>query len=66
MSDVFDTPTDGKFRLYDGGTTIDQVKAAKNAKATISLQEYCTPQTLSYIKDKGQEACHLSVPLAGC
>jgi nitrogenase molybdenum-iron protein beta chain len=28
VSDVFDTPTDGKFRLYDGGTTIDQVKAA--------------------------------------
>ena len=63
MSDVFDTPTDGKFRMYDGGTTIDQVKAAMNAKATISLQEYCSPQTLSYIKDKGQDVVQFNYPV---
>ncbi|WP_158046204.1 nitrogenase molybdenum-iron protein subunit beta [Skermanella pratensis] len=63
VSDVFDTPTDGQFRLYDGGTTLEQTKAAKNAKATISMQEYCTPQTLSYIKDKDQAVAKFNYPM---
>jgi nitrogenase molybdenum-iron protein beta chain len=62
VSDNFDTPTDGEYRMYDGGTTIEEVKAAKNAKATLSLQEYCTPQTLSYVKDKGQTVEKLNYP----
>ena len=43
-SDQFDTPSDGDYRMYDGGTTIDQVKGALDAKATISLQYWNTPQ----------------------
>ncbi len=30
-SDVFDTPADGEFRMYDGGTTIEATKDALNA-----------------------------------
>src|SRR5512143_2683620 len=54
-SDVWDTPADGEFRMYDGGTKLDDAKAALNAKATTSMQEYCTEQTLSYIKETRQE-----------
>ena len=35
-SDVFDTPTDGEFRMYDGGTTLEDAANAVHAKATIS------------------------------
>ncbi|MBK8909665.1 MAG: nitrogenase molybdenum-iron protein subunit beta [Rhodospirillales bacterium] len=62
-SDVFDTPSDGTFRMYDGGTTIDETKAALNAKATLSLQEFCTKKTLAYAKEKGHEVASLHYPI---
>jgi nitrogenase molybdenum-iron protein beta chain len=51
-SDVWDTPTDGEFRMYDGGTTLEDAALAVHAKATISMQEFCTEKTLAYIKDE--------------
>ncbi len=62
-SDVWDTPTDGEFRMYDGGTTLEQAANALHAKATISMQQYCTEKTLSYIADKGQEVVALNHPV---
>ena len=62
-SEVWDTPADGEFRMYDGGTKLDDAKAAINAKATISMQEYCTEKTLAYIKDKGQEVAAFNHPV---
>ena len=50
-SDVWDTPTDGEFRMYDGGTTLEEAANAIHAKATISMQEYCTEKTLA--SDRG-------------
>ncbi|GEB89946.1 nitrogenase molybdenum-iron protein subunit beta [Zymomonas mobilis subsp. pomaceae] len=63
VSDQFDTPSDGEFRMYDGGTTLDQVRDAVNAKATISMQEYCTPKTLEYAQTFGQETASFHYPL---
>lgn len=62
-SDVWDTPADGEFRMYDGGTTLEQAKLALNAKATISMQQYCTEKTLPYIATKGQETVALNHPV---
>ncbi|MGB9129884.1 MAG: nitrogenase molybdenum-iron protein subunit beta [Thiobacillus sp.] len=62
-SDVWDTPADGEFRMYDGGTTLDDAKAALNAKATISMQEYCTEKTLDYIAKTGQETVAFNHPV---
>ncbi|TIU95272.1 MAG: nitrogenase molybdenum-iron protein subunit beta, partial [Mesorhizobium sp.] len=39
-SDQFDTPSDGEYRMYDGGTKINEVKKALNAEATLSLQHH--------------------------
>ncbi len=50
-SDVWDTPTDGEFRMYDGGTTLEEAANALHAKATISMQEYCTEKTVNYIAE---------------
>jgi nitrogenase molybdenum-iron protein beta chain len=62
-SEVWDTPTDGQFRMYDGGTTKAQVEAALNAKATIVFQEYCSEKTIKYLKEKGQEVVVLNCPV---
>ena len=62
-SDVFDTPTDGTFRMYDGGTTFEEVEGAVNAKATISMQGYCTEKTLAFIAEHGQETVALNNPM---
>ena len=51
-SDVWDTPTDGTFRMFDGGTTIEDTEKAIHAKATVSMQEYCTEKTLKYIREE--------------
>ncbi len=62
-SDVWDTPMDGSFRMYDGGTTLADTKAALNARATISMQEFCTEKTLGYCQSRGQEVVALNHPL---
>ncbi|MDD2767992.1 MAG: nitrogenase molybdenum-iron protein subunit beta [Methylococcus sp.] len=62
-SDVFDTPTDGTFRMYDGGTRLEDAANAVHAKATISMQEYCTEKTLSFIAEHGQEVVALNHPV---
>lgn len=63
VSDQFDTPSDGEFRMYDGGTPIEATKNAVNASATLSMQEYCTPKTLEYAESFGQKTKSLHYPI---
>jgi len=63
VSDQFDTPSDGEYRMYDGGTTLDSVKTAQDAKATLSMQEYCTTKTLEYAAEFGQETASFHYPM---
>lgn len=63
VSDQFDTPSDGEFRMYDGGTPIEATRNAVNATATLSLQEYCTPKTLEYAASFGQKTKALHYPM---
>ncbi len=62
-SDVWDTPTDGEFRMYDGGTTLEDAAASVHAKATISMQEFCTEKTLSYAETWGHETVAFNHPI---
>ena len=39
-TEVLDTPADGEFRMYAGGTTQDEVKDAPNAIDTLFLQSW--------------------------
>ncbi len=51
----------GEYSLYAGGTELEDVKTAINAKTTISLQKYSTTQTAKTIKNKwkqGFETCN--------
>ncbi len=62
-SEVFDTPADGEFRMYDGGTTLEDTAAALNAKATIAMQQFCSEKTLAYAAEKGQEVAAFNHPV---
>lgn len=62
-SDVWNTPTDGEFRMYDGGTTKSEIEQAINAKATIIFQEYCGVRTGRYLAEKGQEVVYMNHPM---
>jgi nitrogenase molybdenum-iron protein beta chain len=62
-ADQFDTPSDGEYRMYDGGTSIDEVKAAKAAKATVSLQYWNSRKSLEYAGAAGQETASFHYPL---
>jgi nitrogenase molybdenum-iron protein beta chain len=62
-SEVLDTPTDGEFRMYAGGTTLEEAANAVHAKATISMQEYCTEKTLPLIAAHGQEVAAFNHPI---
>lgn len=62
-SDVWDTPSDGEFRMYDGGTRLEDAANAIHAQATISMQEFCTEKTLDLIEASGQEVCAFNHPI---
>jgi nitrogenase molybdenum-iron protein beta chain len=63
VADQFDTPSDGEFRMYSGGTTLAAAKAAQDAEATLSLQEYCSQKTLEFAGAAGQKTASLHYPL---
>ena len=48
--EVLDTPADGEFRMYAGGTTQGEVKDAPNAKDTILLQPLGLTKTKKFVK----------------
>ncbi|MBD2484711.1 nitrogenase molybdenum-iron protein subunit beta [Planktothrix sp. FACHB-1365] len=55
-SDYLDSPNDGEYRMYQGGTKLDDAADAINAEATIALQAYSTSKTRDYItKEWGQK-----------
>jgi len=49
-TDVLDTPADGQFRMYAGGTTMDEVKNAPNALNTILLQPMQLEKTRKFVE----------------
>jgi nitrogenase molybdenum-iron protein beta chain len=49
--------------MYDGGTTLEDAATAIHAKATISMQQYCTEKTLPFIEGHGQEVVAFNHPV---
>jgi len=67
MSDpeeVLDTPADGKFRMFAGGTTQDEVKDAPNAKDTIFLQPWQSVKSMKFTKATWNHATpNINIPM---
>ncbi len=63
-SDVFDTPADGEFQMYAGGTTMDEVKDAPNALTTLLLQPAHLEKTRKYVEGTwNHEIPKLNIPM---
>ncbi len=62
IADVFDSPLDGTYRMYPGGTRLEDAADSINGKATISLGQYATLKTMAWIKDN-YSGKHLVMPM---
>jgi nitrogenase molybdenum-iron protein beta chain len=63
-SDVLDTPADGEYRMYDGGTSIAEMKDAPNAIDTLLLQPWQLVKTRKFVKNTWQQpASDISIPM---
>lgn len=63
-SEVFDTPADGEFRMYAGGTTIPEIKDAPNAYTTFLLQPWHLEKTKKFVENTwNQEVPKLNIPM---
>ncbi len=49
-SDVFDSGCDGEYKLYPGGTKMEDAAESINGKATISLQKYSSVTTMKMVE----------------
>lgn len=48
-TEVLDTPADGKYRMYSGGTKIEEVQDAPNAIDTLCLQPWQSVKTRKFV-----------------
>ncbi|MCL2900372.1 nitrogenase molybdenum-iron protein subunit beta [Brenneria tiliae] len=63
-SDVLDTPADGHYRLYAGGTTQAEMRDAPNAIDTLLLQPWHLVKSKKVVKDDWrQPATEVAVPM---
>jgi nitrogenase molybdenum-iron protein beta chain len=52
ISDSFDSPNDGTYRLYPGGTPLAEAADSVNGKATLALGTYSTARTYAWMKEQ--------------
>ena len=67
-SEVLDTPVDGEYRMYQGGTKLDEVKDAPNAIDTLFLQEWQSKKSQKFVKSTWKhdsDAIAIPMGLAG-
>ncbi|MBF0436799.1 MAG: nitrogenase molybdenum-iron protein subunit beta [Magnetococcales bacterium] len=56
-SEILDTPADGKYRMYAGGTSIEEVKDAPNAIDTLLLQPFGLTKTKKFVEETWSHPC---------
>lgn len=62
ISETFDAPLDGHYKIYPGGTKLDDAADSINGKATIALGSYSTAKTFTWLKDT-YAGKHVSMPM---
>lgn len=62
IADVFDSPCDGTYRIYPGGTKLEDAADSINGKGTISVGVYSAPKTFSWVKDT-YAGKHAAIPM---
>ncbi len=63
-TEVLDTPADGEYRMYEGGTTQAEMKDAPNAIDSLALQPWALTKTKKFIKNTWKQPCSdVSIPM---
>ena len=63
-TEVLDTPADGKFRMYSGGTSLAEVKDAPNAYDTLFLQNWQSAKSEKFVKNTWNHAApKINIPM---
>lgn len=57
-----DSPNSGEFKMYQGGTTLEDAADSINAQHTLALQAYTTVQTRKYIEKEWGQKTSVSRP----
>ena len=63
VSDIFDSPNTGEYKLYPGGTPLVDAMDSINAAATIALQKYSTLKTMEYIGKEWNQKTAVLTPI---
>jgi nitrogenase molybdenum-iron protein beta chain len=62
ISEVFDSPLDGTYRIYPGGTPLADAADSINGKATINLGPYSAAKSFAWVKDN-YAGKHTALPM---
>jgi nitrogenase molybdenum-iron protein beta chain len=63
-TEVLDTPADGKFRMYSGGTTQAEIKDAPNAINTFLIQPWQLEKTKKFVENTwNHDVPKLNIPM---
>ncbi|THF64684.1 nitrogenase molybdenum-iron protein subunit beta [Pseudothauera nasutitermitis] len=63
-TEVLDTPSDGEYRMYAGGTTLDEIKDAPNAHTTFLLQPWHLEKTRKFVENTwNHDIPKLNIPM---
>ena len=62
ISESFDSPCDGSYHIYPGGTALEDAADSINGRATIAIGPYATPKTFAFIKEN-YSGRHVSLPM---
>jgi nitrogenase molybdenum-iron protein beta chain len=62
ISESFDSPNDGTYRLYPGGTPLSEAADSINGKATLTVGPYATSKTYAWVKET-YSGKHASLPM---
>ncbi len=62
ISETFDSPNDGTYRLYPGGTSLVEAGDSVNGKATLTVGPHATAKTFAWIKEQ-YAGKHAALPM---
>jgi nitrogenase molybdenum-iron protein beta chain len=62
-SAIFDSPNTGQYKLYPGGTPLEDAMDSINAAATVALQQYSTLKTMDYIQKEWSQKALVLPPI---
>jgi nitrogenase molybdenum-iron protein beta chain len=62
ISETFDSPNDGTYHIYPGGTKLEEAGDSINGKATLTVAPFATLKTFVWIKEQ-YAGEHVSMPM---